>query len=161
MDIIDMAKELGNALKESQQMVSLKKSEEVLMQDEKAAWRIVEVGDVCVRALLAFSVFRLGLLLEPGLEARHRRSRRGLEHGGLIRPDGGGGERGHQHQDPEDTVRHENLSIKWAEPERERAGQACARVHHGEQTRQGEGLSSYQGSGGHLRPPHSDVWRWK
>lgn len=35
MDIIDMAKELGNALKESQQMVSLKKSEEVLMQDEK------------------------------------------------------------------------------------------------------------------------------
>jgi cell fate (sporulation/competence/biofilm development) regulator YlbF (YheA/YmcA/DUF963 family) len=35
MDIIDKAKELGNMLKESQQMINLKRSEEILMQDEK------------------------------------------------------------------------------------------------------------------------------
>ncbi|KNY25763.1 YlbF family regulator [Pseudobacteroides cellulosolvens] len=35
MDIIDKAKELGNMLKESQQMANLKKAEETLMQDDK------------------------------------------------------------------------------------------------------------------------------
>ncbi len=35
MDIIDKAKELGNMLKESEQMANLKKSEETLMQDDK------------------------------------------------------------------------------------------------------------------------------
>lgn len=35
MDIIDKAKELGNMLKESEQMANLKKAEETLMQDDK------------------------------------------------------------------------------------------------------------------------------
>ncbi|MDP4180892.1 MAG: YlbF family regulator [Bacillota bacterium] len=35
MDIIEKAKELGNLIRESQEMLKLKKSEELLMQDEK------------------------------------------------------------------------------------------------------------------------------